>query len=175
MKTAVVVGGGGAAARSSTSVQPLLPAQSALRPDWPEIATPRVQSASEHFSEVVRELKRSCGVQYVLCWHAMMGYWSGAMPGVRQGSSVPACCGWQQELCDLLPQYAHLAWRDVTCQLAGLPLVQAPGVAKYRPRLMYPRPSPGTLEVDPSMQVGLRVAWGPGLHPIAQPPRVPHT
>ncbi len=31
---------------------------------------------------------------------------------------------------------------------------QAPGVAKYQPRLMYPRPSPGTLEVDPSMQVG---------------------
>ncbi|PRW56188.1 raffinose synthase [Chlorella sorokiniana] len=67
-----------------------------------------LNSCSEHFGEVVRELKQRCNLTYVLCWNKM-GYWSGCMPG-------------------------------------------APGVAKYNPRLMYPRPSPGTLEVDPSMQ-----------------------
>jgi hypothetical protein len=34
---------------------------------------------------VVRELKQRCGLRYVFCWHAMAGYWSGCMPGVRRG------------------------------------------------------------------------------------------
>ena len=48
------------------------------------------------------------------------------------------------------------------CLLLSVPTItrQAPGVAKYQPRLMYPRPSPGTLEVDPSMQVGaVGLSW----------------
>ena len=42
-----------------------------------------LQSATDNFGLVVRELKERCGVRYVYCWHAMMGYWSGLMPGVR--------------------------------------------------------------------------------------------
>ncbi|KAL4457908.1 hypothetical protein ABPG75_012773 [Micractinium tetrahymenae] len=88
-----------------------------------------LNSSTDNFGQVVRELKKRCNLQYVYCWHAMMGYWSGIMPG-------------------------------------------APGVARYEPRLMYPRPSPGTLEVDPSMQ------W---VHPavngvsIAKDPRLLHS
>lgn len=47
---------------------------------FPPLPTP--QSASSGFGEVVRTVKELYGVQYVYCWHAMAGYWSGIMPGV---------------------------------------------------------------------------------------------
>ena len=53
---------------------------------------------------MVRGLKQRYGVRYVLCWHALAGYWSGVMPP-RYGAAVK-----------------------------------------------FPRPSPGTLEVDASMR-----------------------
>ena len=125
------------------------------------------QSATDNFGQVVRELKQRCGVDYVYCWHAMMGYWSGLMPGVRLTSRGHDCCH------DSLPagpairhvmvcsfNKASQPALPITALCLSLPaLKQAPGVAKYTPRLMYPRPSPGTLEVDPSMQVG-RVTQG---------------
>lgn len=54
-----------------------LPLPPALPPHW------LPQSSTDNFGQVVRELKQRCGVDYVYCWHAMMGYWSGLMPGVR--------------------------------------------------------------------------------------------
>ena len=98
-----------------------------------------MQSSSEHFGEVVRELKQRCNLKcaalvlptlasvccagsvllkvgmhcgagcmnvctairtkasfatvrrYVLCWHAMMGYWSGCMPGVSCAAQLCVC------------------------------------------------------------------------------------
>lgn len=68
-----------------------------------------LHSQSDNFGQVVAELKQRCGINYVLCWHAMCGYWSGLMPG-------------------------------------------APEVEPFDPEVMFPRPSPGTLEVDASMR-----------------------
>ena len=41
-----------------------------------------VQSQASGFGDVVRELKKRYGLDYVYCWHAMGGYWSGIMPEV---------------------------------------------------------------------------------------------
>ena len=68
-----------------------------------------LHSQSDNFGQVIAELKQRCGIQYVLAWHSMCGYWSGLMPG-------------------------------------------APEVAPFDPEIMFPRPSPGTLEVDASMR-----------------------
>jgi len=54
----------------------------------PNSLLPLVQSVTNNFGSVVRELKQRCGLDYVFCWHAMMGYWSGCMPGVRE----PTAC-----------------------------------------------------------------------------------
>lgn len=93
--------------------------------------------------------------------HAMMGYWSGIMPGASAGLSCPLT--WHGGPVGSTSGHACLA--PVPPSPPGsLPhRLQAPGVAKYHPRLMYPLPSPGTLEVDPSMQAGHSaapaVAW----------------
>ena len=58
---------------------------------------------------MVRGLKQQYGVRYVLCWHALAGYWSGVMPPEHGG-----------------PEYGAV--------------------------VKFPRPSPGTLEVDASMR-----------------------
>ncbi len=51
-------------------------------------ATCVLQSQSSNFGEVVREIKRQYDLDYVYCWHAMAGYWSGVMPEVRL---LPPC------------------------------------------------------------------------------------
>ena len=50
-----------------------------------------MQSQASGFGDVVRELKKRCGLDYVYCWHAMGGYWSGIMPEVRVVALVPLC------------------------------------------------------------------------------------
>ncbi|GAB4822550.1 hypothetical protein N2152v2_009596 [Parachlorella kessleri] len=39
-----------------------------------------LNSQASGFGDVVRELKKRYGLDYVYCWHAMGGYWSGIMP-----------------------------------------------------------------------------------------------
>ena len=87
-----------------------------------------LESQSSDFGGVIATLKQRCGVKYVLCWHAMMGYWSGVMPG-------------------------------------------APEVAEFDPELLFPRPSPGTLEVDASMKWNHPAVVGCG---VPRRPRLLH-
>ncbi|KAG7669440.1 hypothetical protein Ndes2526B_g05771 [Nannochloris sp. 'desiccata'] len=68
-----------------------------------------LESQSDNFGQVIAELKQRCGLEYVLVWQALTGYWSGLMPGAEE-------------------------------------------VAAFDPEIMFPRPSPGTLEVDASMR-----------------------
>lgn len=97
-----------------------------------------------------------------------MGYWSGCMPGVSSYAQGLPCQALSRSTLPLLctqPASTAACWdsestparmTSALCPPPPAPCTscpaQAPGVAKYKPELMYPRPSPGTLEVDPSMK-----------------------
>ncbi|GAB4818384.1 hypothetical protein N2152v2_005430 [Parachlorella kessleri] len=112
--------------------------------------TPRWRKAD--LAAVVRDIKQQFGVQYVLCWHALAGYWAGVAPTASMEKYHPKVY-YARANPTLLEVDPMFAWNQFV--LAGSGIVEDPYLLHSDMHAYLQKCGVDGVKVDVQSQIGL--------------------